>query len=99
MTMLENSLMRACQASGLHVDLGFVAAIGDRKTIQSVARIRGVGAENGMLIFRQYDEVRSCLSEVKQAGYGFAVLDEPRDDEAFDLQSFQEMFRDWGWLG
>ncbi len=99
MTTLEIWLVQACQASNLQVDLGFLAAIGDRKTIQSVARIRGLGAVNGMLIFRHYDEVRSCLNDVRQAGYGFSVLDEPRDDEAFDLQSYQEMFRDWGWSG
>lgn len=99
MTRLENWLVQACQASNLQVDLGFLAAVGDKKNIQSVARIRGLGAVNGMLILRHYDEVRTCLDEVARAGYGFSVLDEPRDDEAFDLQSFQETFRDWGWPG
>lgn len=99
MTKLENWLVQACLASKLQVDLRFLAAIGDCKTIQSVARIRGLGAANGMLILRHYDEVRFYLNDVRQSGYGFSVLDEPRDDEAFDLQSFQEMFRDWGWSG
>ena len=97
MTKLKNWLVKACQASNLQVDLGFLAVVGDRKAIQSVARIRGLGAVNGMLILRHYDEVRPCLQDVRQAGYGFSVLDEPGDEEAFDLQSFQEMFRDWGW--
>jgi hypothetical protein len=99
MTKLEHWLVRACEASNLRVDLGFAAAIGVRKTIQCVARIPEIGAVNGMLILRHYDDVRCHLDEVRQAGYAFSVLDEPRDDETFDLQSFQDMFRDWGWAG
>jgi hypothetical protein len=99
MTQLESWIVQACHASNLQVDLGFLAAVGDTRTVRSVARIRGLGAVNGMLILRNYDEADSCLNDVKQAGYGFSVLDEPGDDEAFDLQSFQDMFRDWGWSG
>ena len=99
MTKLESWLMQACQASGLEVEIGFLAVVGDRKTVQSVARIRGLGHVNGMLIVRDYDEVRSLLDDIRLAGYGFSVLDEPRDDEAFDLHSYQEMFHDWGWPG
>jgi hypothetical protein len=82
---------------GGEVDLGFLVTIRDGKAIQSVARIRGLGAVHGMLILRNYDEVRAYLNEVRLAGYAFAVLDESREDEVFDLQSFEEMSQDWGW--
>lgn len=97
MTKLESWLMQACQASGLEVDIGFLAVVGDRKPIQSVARIRGLGDANGMLIVRDYDQVYPLLDDIRLAGYGFSVLDEPGDEESFDLHSYQEMFHDWGW--
>lgn len=99
MTKLEKWLIKTRQASNLKIDYGFIAIIGDNNQIQSVARIHGIGGMNGMLIFRHYDKVRAYVDEVKRAGYGFSVLDEPGDEESFDLQSFQEMFRDWGWSG
>lgn len=52
-----------------------------------------------MLLFRTYDEVREVSQALQNAGYGYSVVDEPRPDEEFDLSSFQEMFRDWGWSG
>ncbi len=52
-----------------------------------------------MLLFRTYEEVRDCAQALLDAGYGYCVVDEPRPDEIFDLASFQEMFRDWGWSG
>jgi hypothetical protein len=50
-----------------------------------------------MLIVRSYEEVQDMLEQLKQAGYGFSVLDEPHPGEDFDLESFREMFLDWGW--
>jgi len=96
LTKLESWLMQACAMSGLKVDIAFSALIGNQK-IQSVARIQGLGAPNGMLIFRSYDEVRSFRDDVMHARYGYSVLSEPAKGEEFDLRSFQEMFRDWGW--
>ena len=52
-----------------------------------------------MLLIRAYDEIRDHVQELKDAGYGYSVLGEPRPDEEFDLMGFQEMFRDWGWSG
>jgi hypothetical protein len=52
-----------------------------------------------MLLFRTYDEVRDSAQALLDMGYGYSVIDEPLPDEEFYLESFQEMFRDWGWSG
>jgi hypothetical protein len=69
------------------------------RAVVTVARIANLGAPNGMLLFRAYDEIRDHVQELEDVGYGFSVVDEPRPDEEFCLASFQEMFRDWGWSG
>jgi len=65
----------------------------------TVARIRDLGAANGMLIFEKYEDFCELAERLLDAGYGFSVLDEPGQQEEFDLQSFEEMFADWGWSG
>ena len=98
MTNLQKWLERSCKAVGLQVDFQFTVTCPDDYQIRSVARIRGVGNVNGMLIVSDYSEIsdhRECLTS---SGYGFSVLSEPGDDEEFDLESAKAMFRDWGWV-
>jgi hypothetical protein len=90
---------RACSALGLQAELGFRLVLPSGQAVVTVARIADLGAPNGMLLFRAYDEIRDHVQELLDAGYGFSVVDEPRPDEEFDVIAFQEMFRDWGWSG
>lgn len=99
MTKLESWISKACKAFGLQADFDFAVDTGDGHKVWAVARIRNLGAKNGMLVVRNYDDVRVCAESLARAGYGYSVLDEPRDDEDFDLGSFKEMFLDWGWCG
>ena len=97
MTTLESWILQACNALGLHADFGLVVDVGEGHQVATLARIRNLGGRNGMLVVRKYDDVRPYAQRLVQDGYGYSVLDEPRSDETFDLDSFREMFRDWGW--
>lgn len=99
MTTLEIWLLKACGSLGLKADMAYVVNIGDGHEVRAIARIRGLGAEHGMLVVRSYDEVRPFTDKLTRAGYGYSVLDEPRAEELFSLDSFKEMFLDWGWFG
>lgn len=99
MKRLAERLWRACGELGLCPELGFKLAIPGVPEITTVARIPNLGAKNGMLIFTSYDEVRAISKDLQNAGYGYSVLDEPLPNEEFDLESFREMFADWGWSG
>ena len=97
MTTLENWLIKACNLLGLSIEIGFAVPLSNGEFLRSVCRILSIGSENGMLVFRPYDEIQEYAKELVQKGYGYTVIDEPRSDEAFDLDSFKEMFADWGW--
>lgn len=99
MTKLESWILQACKAFGLQADFDFVLDVDDAHRIRPIARIRNLGARNGMLIFRNYDDVRSYAEGLARAGYGYSTLDEPSANETFDLESFKEMFIEWGWSG
>ncbi len=99
MTILAQHLSRACDAIGLQIDLDYAARLKDGKEIQSIARIRNLGAEKGMLVFLDFDAVRDYVDQLDEAGYGFSVLSEHRSENDFDLEATLDMFRDWGWSG
>jgi hypothetical protein len=99
MTQLTEWIWKACAALGLRAELNFRLLLSNGQEITTVARIADVGAPNGMLLFRSYDEVCNFTQALSKEGYGYSVIDEPRPGEEFDLESYEEMFRDWGWSG
>jgi hypothetical protein len=99
MTQLATWLWKACSELGLRIELQFELVLGEGRVLRTVARLPDLGAPKGMLIVKSYDEIKTYSQELISAGYGYSVLDDPSPDEAFDSQSFQTMFRDWGWSG
>jgi hypothetical protein len=97
MTRLEDRLIRACEAFKIRIDLGFKLPCPDGHDIHSVARIYGVGPPKGMLVVGSFDDVRAYQEFLDLAEFGYSVLDEPGDKSVFDLESYREMFCDWGW--
>lgn len=97
MNKLANWITQACDALGLRADIGFSIVLSDGYELHTIARIRDVEAENGMLVVCNYDEVQPYEDELAQAGYGYSVLDEPLANEIFDPETYKDMFIDWGW--
>jgi hypothetical protein len=97
MTKQQEWLTRACEFLGIGIDLDFKLRCADDHEIESVARIRGVGMPNGMLVIRSFDAVRKYQEYLEVAGYGYSVLTGPGDQETFDLEGYREMFCEWGW--
>jgi hypothetical protein len=99
MKKLLSWLVQACDELGLHVDPDFTITLDGKHMVHAVARVRGLGAENGMLVISDYEEARDHLAEITRAGYGFSILDEPSSQGEYDLESYAQVFRDWGWSG
>lgn len=96
MTELAEWFVQAGEILNLPVEPGFVVLLSDGRALNSVVRVSGIGAKNGMLVFNDYEVIRSNLAELANLGYGFSIMDEPRSDEKFDLEEFKELFIDWG---
>ena len=97
MTKLADWLVKAGASCDLPVEVDFILHLGDGRQLNPIARISGVGGESGMLVFEDYEIIHADTAELLTMGFGFSVMDEPGFDENFDLESFKDMFTDWGW--
>lgn len=99
MSKLRDEIVLACHQLNLQVDINFPVALDDDRLIHATAHIPNVGAKNGMLIFSSFEDISGKIDGIINSGYGYSVLSEPSQDMQFDLDSYIDMFRDWGWSG
>jgi len=99
MTRLAARITRASEALGLRCETEYVVGLSSGEALESVAYLQDLGAPNGMLILRSGEKALLHAAELSRMGYAFSVLEEPRSDEIFDLESVIGMFSDWGWSG
>lgn len=92
-------LLQACSEFDLEVELGYRATLPNGVELQTVARLPKLGARNGMLLLHSYADLQGYARETVAAGYGYSVVSDPLPGEQFELDSFREMFHDWGWGG
>ena len=97
MTNLQTFLQRACQELGLTIVVPFLLTLREGFQINAQALLPQLGASKGMIVVNHYDDLRGISSELQLMGYSYSVLDEPLPSEQFDLESYVEMFSDWGW--
>ena len=67
--------------------------------VDAVVLVGHFGGPVGMLVVTDYAQVRHLLRELEDAGFGFAVLEEPDESEPFVLEEYADMLRDWTWTG
>ncbi|WP_162782224.1 hypothetical protein [Arenimonas caeni] len=97
MAHIVDQLRRAGEELGVEVLRYPIIDLDDGTSISPCALVVGVGSKKGMLIFLDYSQVKPVLNSVRNSGFGFSILPEPREDVDFDISSFESMFLDWGW--
>src|SRR5689334_8412927 len=99
MTRLQSMLSRACEELGLTVAIPFTMSLPDGGELRAQALLPQLGASKGMVIVSNYEDLLGRADELVASDYGYSVLSEPEPTETYDVESFAEMFRDWGWSG
>ena len=97
MSSLQEELRRACNELSIQVVMPFELSLPSGRKIMADALVPQLGAVNGMLVVREFDEVSGATNELIELGYGFSVMDEPESLESYDLGSWMEIFKDWSW--
>ena len=81
----------------LQVCAGYVLQLASGSTLEPTLLVKQFGARKGMLVFTNYDEVAPHIDEIFKYGYGFSILDEPRQSEDYEREEYIELLSDWGW--
>lgn len=95
--VLEQQLSKACRQLGIAVSFDYCVQLGQGVELHAAAYLPDIGAEHGMLVFKSFDDFGAKLDALRDAGFGYAVLEEPRPNEEFDLNLYREILEDWGW--
>jgi hypothetical protein len=57
------------------------------------------GGRHGSLVVTDYSKLKPHLSRIRELGYGFSVLEDPKQPGGYDRSTYIEMLSDWGWTG
>ena len=96
MTKLQAWLVAAAKQFRTPIEIDVDVFLADGRRLHPLARLPSLGGAGGMLVFSSYDEIRTVVRELREQGFAFTVLEEPRASETMDANSFHEMFVDWG---
>jgi len=96
---LVRGWLEAARLLGLEVEAPCPVTLPSGATVVAEVLVRHFGASRGMLVVRRYDDVRRRNSELQASGFGFSVMSDPGPTEAFEIQDYVDVLRDWGWSG
>ena len=92
-------LLKNSEVLGIQIDSPYVASLPGSPVVSAQARVRMFGGANGMLLFRDVDEMCGKSEQLVEAGYGYSVLGQDHPNDVYDLASTKDMLADWGWQG
>ncbi len=95
---LEAVWIRVSDELGIEIEAPFSLLMTDGSNLNAGFIVKYFGGTCGMLIFKNYREVKPYINEIKNKGYGFSILDEP-EMEYINIDDYIDVLRDWGWSG
>ncbi len=99
MSKLNEWLSRSCLELDLSLESLIEISLPNGVQFRNMVLIPNLGSQKGILILNSFDDLKGQSTAFKNAGYGYSVLGEPYPNETYDIESFKEMYRDWGWFG
>ncbi|HWV16075.1 MAG TPA: hypothetical protein VN030_11660 [Cellvibrio sp.] len=99
MQQLQLMWKKAAVQLAIELVAPFEFNISDTFSLHACFLVKDFGAENGMLVFNSYLEIKPYLGEIKQAGYGFSIMADPEQENEFASGDYMEVLGDWGWTG
>jgi hypothetical protein len=100
MNRMQKWLVHAAQELGVRVVLAYVAVVSNGTQIPTLALFPDLGSAFGTLVFDSADVLNAeARLDLVAQGYSISTFSEPLPKEEFDLESYAEMFSEWGWTG
>ena len=95
MNRMQEFLARAAQELGVRIFLAHVVVLSNGRQIPTQALFPDLGGTFGTIVFDSPDpeSERDLIAQ----GYSISTYLQPPPTEEFDLESYAEMFSEWGW--
>jgi len=90
---------KAASDLNLRITVPFNLHLTNESHLEAPMLVHHFGANKGMLVFTNYDDVSPCVNELAKSGYGFSVLSEPGEYEHYEVEEYMELLAEWGWTG
>jgi hypothetical protein len=98
MNRMQEWLVIAAEELGIRVFPAYVAVLSNGKQIPALALFPDLGGVFGTLVFNSTDALDpEARRDLVAQGYSMSTFSEPPPKEEFDLESYVEMFSEWGW--
>ncbi len=81
---------------GFQVVAPFTLSLSKNLEVKAKILVKDFDDNRGMLIFSSYEEVSSYSQMIIEMGYGFSIMEEPREDEKYNVNGYIEILNDWG---
>jgi hypothetical protein len=93
---LQEYLLRAGRELGIRVIVPFELEL-DSGTLSADALLPDLGNPKGTIVSHTYEDLHPFGNELGKLGYGVSVYGVPPPTEEYDVESYKEMFKEWGW--
>ena len=91
-------LVRAAVELGLRVETDYVVTLPTAGPLKAVAFFPDLSSDTGIAVFPGSLPI-DTQQELHREGHNTSIFDEPGADEEFDVETYAEMFAEWGWSG
>ena len=100
MNRMQEWLRRAAKELGLRVHIGHQVSLSAGSTLVAQAYFPDLSNPLGILVFEWSDAVdANAREQLRAMGMGMSTFGETGAEEQFDIDSYREMFSEWGWTG
>jgi hypothetical protein len=96
---LKDAWKEAAQDLNLEVEAPSSICLPDGETIDVDVLVRKFGHRLGMVVVNSYEKIEPYADDLLKLGYGFSVMDHPREDERYDRSEFIDLLSEWSWSG
>lgn len=97
MNKTQGFLLRARKDLGLRVIIPFELHLDSKRKLSAEALLPDLGYPNGTIVSQSSDNFLALVEELGALRYGLSVYGEPSPNEEYDVESYKDMFIEWGW--
>ena len=98
MNRMQEWLARAAEELGVRIAMDYAAVLSDGTRLPSQALFPDFGSVFGTLVFDSADVLDAAARrDLTARGYSISTFSEPLPNAEFDVDSYAEMFSEWGW--